>query len=901
MGFIRTVIHGFGVGIVDVDNATRIDLERMRLAAEEQENLIGTVTGKGFFRGGLGYIGSSRGDAECLLKEFVFSSDDAALLEFSEQRLRVYLDDTLITRPSVSTAITSGGFSVSTGWTLDPETGATAVISGGFLTLNVSSSGMTSKARQEVTVSVGDAGTEHALEIVIERGPVSFMCGSSSGADDYIELTSLNEGRHSLSFTPTGNFWVEFQSDAEMDRKVNSIVVASAGVMEIVTPWALADLETLRFDQSADVIFVAYNGQQYRVERRSSRSWSVAKYFASDGPFIPARTAKVRLKPSVTRNNGTLTSNKPFFSEDHIGALFYLFHDGQYVIQNLSSDYTYTDPIKVTGVYTDAVNDRNYVGTVAGTWTGTLVRQRSFDDESYGFKTISDYTGGFGATNFYDNDDNAIIYYRFGFVAGHTSGTAQITIEYDGGGDYGICRVVGYNSQTSVDMEVLRPFKRTIFTDDWKEGAWSARQDWPTSVALAEGRLFWGGSDKWWGSVSDAYESFDDEVEGDSGPLDRTIAVGGVNNVQWMASVKRLIIGTNNAEVIASSSSLDEPLTPTNATLRAASTIGCAPIAPCKIDNRLLFTDRSAKAIFEMAFGSETGDYQSNEITRLCARLFSSGIKQMAVQRRPDTRVWVILENGNTVCIVYEPSQEVIAFILVTTDGDFESVAVLPGIGEDRVYFSVNRTINAATVRYIEKMATDEEAKPNARAYVMDSYTSGVQSPADTIILVGTHLAGKYVKVWGDGLPYNETVDGRVQPKLFLVGADGNVTVDRAVTLWVAGLPYKARYKSGRLAYGATQGTPLLSKQKVDKLGIVMTDCVRSGVSYGNEFDNNDRMFPLRTLRDGVTPDDVEMDVVIDEEPFVFPSGWTLDERVCIELQWPCSLLALTYDVQTNG
>ena len=60
-------------------------------------------------------------------------------------------------------------------------------------------------------------------------------------------------------------------------------------------------------------------------------------------------------------------------------------------------------------------------------------------------------------------------------------------------------------------------------------------------------------------------------------------------------------------------------------------------------------------------------------------------------------------------------------------------------------------------------------------------------------------------------------------------------------------------------------------------------------------------MYPLRELVDGAAATDVNVDTVLDEEPHVFPSGWTLDDRVCVELSWPASLLALTYTVETNG
>lgn len=911
MGKITTVVHGFNVGIVDVDNLTRIDLERMRLAAEEQDNILGTVTGKGFLRPGTKYITTADGSA--LIKDFIFSADDAAVLEFTSQQMRVLVNDVVVSRPAVSTAITSGTFSASTGWTLDPSTGATTTISGGYLNLTAQGRGSFAKARQEVTVAGADQGVEHALEIVIDRGPVAFMCGNASGDDSYISRTELGEGHHSLAFTPTGNFWVEFQTDVDILRRVNSVNVAGSGDMALVTPWDSLILSTLRFDQSADVVYVAWGDEPYKIERRSNRSWSVVKYLTNDGPFKIPNTGKTRLKPNVLQGNGTLTANVPFFNAGHVGALFRLDHDGQYLTQYLSDDYQFTDAIKVTGVENDndATSDRDWHYDVEGTWVGTVYVQRSFEDATFGFKNsnngFGDVTVGLTANvadkKVEDSADNAIYYYRFGFKGSYTSGTAKIDIRYDGGGGYGICRVTGYTSRTQVSIEVLRPFRNTNYTDIWQEGEWSDNGAWPTAVALAEGRLFWGGEDKWWGSVSDAYESFDEELEGDSAPLSRTIAVGGVNDVQWMLSAHRLVIGSNGAEVVARSSSLDEPLTATNTTLKASSTIGSAAISPVRIDSNVVFADRSFKSLFEMAIG-QNGDYQSNEITRLCSRLFSAGVKQLAIQRRPDTRIWVVLDSGECVCVVYEPSQEVAAFIRISTEGDFESVAVLPGDGEDAVYFSVKRNINGSDVRYIEKMATDTEARPATFAYVMDSYVSGTNGPASTTITGLTHLEGESVKVWADGAPINEsTTDGGrtwQSPRLFTVSG-GQITVPSAVTNYVVGLPYKGRYKSGRLAYGATNGTPLLAKQKVSHLGLILTDYVRSGVRYGKDYADINTMYPLRELVDGATATDVNVDTVLDEEPHVFPSGWTLDDRVCVELSWPCSLLALTYAVETNG
>lgn len=890
--------HAFNVGVVDKDKLTRIDLERMRLAAETQTNLICTTTGKMFLRPGFGYLGSTYGTNEARLREFVRGADEAALLEFTTGVMRVWVDDALVTRPSVNTGgVTSGDFSASTGWTLAPTSGATATVSGGYLNLKASAKGSLALAKQQITTT--SAGTEHALRIVIERGPVTFRCGSTEGGDEYIAEATLRTGHHSLAFTPSGNFWVQFQTDAEVERLVDYIQIESAGVLALPTPWAV--LTDIRMAQSADVVFCAANGvKQYRIERRGDTSWSVVEYDTEDGPFSAGRTANVRLKPTEFRGNTTLTADKAFFREDHVGALFRLFHTGQNVYALIAGEDQYTDPIKVTGVTTAAHDDRGWNYVITGTWSGTLMVQRSFDGPDYGYQPyrlsttnpVAEITANTSEVQS-DDDDNAIVWYKIGFAQGdYTSGVAEINVSYKAGGDYGICRVTAWNSATEVEVEVLRPFKNTNWTDDWLEGEWSDYAGWPSAVGFFEGRLWWGGADRFWGSVSDDYTSYDAEFEGDAGPIARSIATGAVNNVQSIVPMQRLAFLTDGSEVIARSSGFDEPLTPSNTTLKNASTVGSAPIDPVQVDGRALTVDRSRSSIFEMVFNVERNDYSTTELSKLCTSLFAEGIKQVAVQRRPDTRIWVVTEDGGLACIVYEPDQEVVAFIPIETDGDVESVAVLPSTVQDRVYIAVKRTINGSIVRYVEKMALDSEVVPATQTKVMDAYVAGTQSASTTISV--PHLIGETVVVWADGAP----VDGE-----YTVSASGTITVPDEVESYVAGLGYRGRYKSARLAYGATGGTALLQRKKVTHLGLLMTDYVRAGIYYGAGFDDADHpLDPMPEEHDGETAAAIVSSDVHDEVPFVFDGSWNTDSRVCLEVSSPytATFLGMVVSVDTN-
>lgn len=906
MASVRTLLHSMAVGVHDATALTRIDLERMRLAAETQTNFMAKATGPGFMRPGLEYLFTTTGTTR--LKEFVFGATDASNMVFSDEEMRVAVDDELITRPSVTAAVTSGTFAASTGWTLTATDGATATISGGYLNLTATARGSTATATQ--TVAITETNTEHAFRIVVERGPVLFRCGSSSGGEQYIAETSLKTGTHSLAFTPTGaNAYILFKNDDRMLRRVDSITIESAGVMSIATPWAAADLPLMRFAQSADVVFVACEGHQpRRIERRAARSWSVVLYGPDDGPFTAERTRRVKLKSSVTEGNGTLTADGNFFNANHVGALFKLFNEGQVMSFTLADDGQSTDPIRVTGVY-DLDNkafDRRWEFTITGTWTAEIWAQRSFDDAETGYVdyrnaasgTVTAITTNVAGVTMNDADNNAIIYYRFAIKDGdYTSGSATISINYQSGGGSGICRVVGYTSPTEVDIEVLTPFKNTTFTDDWQEGEWSANQTYPSAVCLADGRLWWSGSDKLWGSVSDAFEGFDEDLEGDAGPINRSIATGGVNATQWLMSLQRLIAGTEGAVAVAKSSSLDEPITPTNLSIRNSSTTGAAPVDPAMIDTRGLFIERSGQAVMEVVFDGSSGDYVVTQLSKLTTDLFSSGVKHLAVQRRPDTRIWMVMDDGSCVCCLYEPAQEVLAFIPIETDGTFESVSVLPADEQDRVYFVVARTIGGSTVRYIEKMALDSEVVPDTYCYVMDSFVrqAAVGSPSTTVS-VGAHLAGETVVCWADGAPVETSQGVRGE---FVVNGSGNITVPTAVTEAVAGLPYRARYKSARLAYGATGGSALLQKKHVSQIGPIMTNFTRYGVKFGADFTT---MYAPPVNVGGVAASEIQTSIV-DEVAYPLGGYWDTDSRICCEVNSPytATIMGIVFDITTSG
>lgn len=871
-------------------------------------------------RPGMQYIGSSINDTGAAWIDFVAATNDTALLEITDIKVRVWISDVLLARPAVASI---ANFAADTGLWQDKSAnggtiafGDTGSVSGDTgLILNAVNYGGVAKATRKVAIGAGEVNVEHALAINVVRGPVTFRCGNDTGDDTYIKETPLRTGRHSLSFTPTAaEFHLTFLSSQDVPRIVASIAM-DTGTMELVAPWDTADLATLRWAQSADVVFVWADGyQQRRIERRGTgRSWSLVRYQPDNGPFSAGRTNDdVRLRVYGTRGLRTMQADKPFFVSGHVGGLFRLFHEGYNWSFNLGRDDTWTDPIRVTGLQSANADQRTFVFTISGTWTATINLHVS-DSKDAGYKVTSiaprsgatqDITAN--STNTYDaldESDNLIEYFRVGIESGnYTSGTANIKVVYQGNGDYGIVRVVSVTNSTTAVCEVLRSIGDSGYTEDWREGAWSTYRGFPTAGALYEGRLWHAGGSKIQATVSDDYDSFDEAVTGDAGPIDRTFGEGPVDNVNFLLPLGRLIAGTAGSEIGVHSTSFDEPITPTNMQARDISTNGSlADLRAVKIDKRGVFAQRAGERVFELFYNAETSNYDTRELTLLHPELARGNIvTDIAVQRQPDTRIHFVLADGTVAILTYEPQEELICWSRVITDtgtaSAVEKVVVLPGTNEDAVYYHVKRTINGATKRFLEKWAMETQCEGGSVCRLADSF----KTFADTGTTVSgfTHLAGNTgVIVWGDSGPVMDTTTGL--PKLHTVSAGGVLTLAAAITdSGMAGLPYIADYKSTKLAYAAAAGTALTQRKRLNQVAIIARKMHNKAIRIGRDFDN---LTPLPDFKDGTSVANT-VHSTYDIDANAIRGDWNTDHRLCIRAYagLPVELLAAIISLSTH-
>lgn len=979
MGKINTVLHSLSTGEVSIAALSRVDHEKLRLAAEIQENLFPHVIGKGQVRPGTQYIGATASNNKARYMPFVKGPSDTALIEMTSALMRVWISDTLLTRPSVTSSLvngtfatasatitvtiatpgvvtwtahglsanapvsfettgalptgltegtiyyvvgasitadtfqvsaTSGGAAINTsgsqsgthtgyhGWGVVATSGASATITGGELQLQAPARGSSVYAEQAVTTS--SAGTEHALRITVTRGPVRFRCGSSSGAQDYITETTLDTGIHSLAFTPTGTYYARLIKRDDKRALIDSVAVEGSGTVTIAAPWSESDLPLVRWAQSIDTVFLACQSwQQRKIERRGAtgRSWSLAKYETNDGPFVTADTNKIRLTLGAQYGVTTLTASTGLFTSSHVGALVRLFPQSQSYTFNLAGEDVYTEALRLSGIGTS--NDLTYA--ITGTWSGTISREMNYDDGTDGFTEAGTHTINASGTEASGSDhDNVIHYVRYGFRPGaYTSGTATVNIANTGGGKAGVVRIVAFNSTTSVDVQVLSPPGSVKSTDNWQFGAWSDVAGWPSAVALFDGRLWWGGEDKFWGSESDNYYAFNLDDEGASGSIQRALATGGtINRAKWMLPLQRLIFGTDGAEISARSSSFDEPLTPTNVTIKDASTHGAAAYSPAKLDGRGVYIHRDGLRSFEVVYEAESNDYRARSLTLFNETIGGSGLTGLAIQRSPETYVWHVRADGQCPVLLYDIAEKTagwfqfIAAASAAGAATVEDVVVLPTTSVDRVYLQVKRTINGSTVRYLEKLAKHSEAEGGTGNRMLDSYVHNA-GPITTFTGLG-HLVGETVAAWGT---YNG-VTGKIGTT-FTVNGSGEITLPGSCTNVTVGLVYNWRYKSARLAYAAEGGTALLMPKRIDSIGLLAANIHPAAVRSGMDFTTTYEM-PRVERGQAITATTVQ--TVYDERTWAFGGGWDTDSRVCLKgsAPYPATILAIVTGIETN-
>lgn len=370
--------------------------------------------------------------------------------------------------------------------------------------------------------------------------------------------------------------------------------------------------------------------------------------------------------------------------------------------------------------------------------------------------------------------------------------------QYINASPQGRAKIVEFVDNRNVKAHTEIPFFNTdlIAQGNWSkeegyENTWSNGRGWPRSATFHEGRLFFGGSKSrpttLWGSRVNDFFNFEYAEGLDDEALEATIDTSQLNTITDIYSGRDLQVFTIGGEFYVPQALLD-PITPSNFIVRSSTKIGAKNNFPViGLDSGTLFLQRQGKSINELLFTDTEATYIANNVTLLSGHLVKNPV-DMALKRATSTddtdRLFVVNgDDGSIMNISLLRSQNVIAPSEITTDGQFESVAV----DVDVVYVVVKRSINGSDAYYVEAFNRD---------LTLDCASFANTSAANATV---AHLVGKTVKIIRDGvLEPDQTVPagGLIT---FATAATSSWRIGLNYTIQVQTMPVEAKLASGTI------------------------------------------------------------------------------------------------------
>jgi len=506
---------------------------------------------------------------------------------------------------------------------------------------------------------------------------------------------------------------------------------------------------------------------------------------------------------------GTLTAsgtdNEPFNS-NMVGALW--------LVKHTRPDNTTTTFAKDTNVTPTLQTFASGAIKIKGDYTATFEpiatgkEARLWRKEGNGiWQEFRSFRGAVAFSSTEDEDD--VLY-----AMTRSDNTINGTLTAKSAINRGIVKITGFTSATVVSCEVVdkvlsdNSTDAAVTTPMWAEGAWSDYRGYPRTVTFFEDRLWWASStnnpDTLWGSKSGDYENMEYTDTGlDDDAIIAPINDNEVSRIQWMQARQVMAIGAANKEYRFGAASVDDPVTPSDRKATPQTGFSSDDIQPVILNDTIFFFQRQGKKLGAMKFDSITENFVVDDATLLAYGLFDSAPTCMAVQRTPDSIIWVGRTDGVLPTFTFEPKEEIAGWArqifgnsadVDTATGYVESVAVIHGTAEDEVWVSVRRVINTVTVYYVEKFKARDWGSDIEDACFVDSAVT--YDGAATSTVTCAHLKGETVSVFADGVVFDDAVanvsTGVVTLKLATVATQASVVQ--------VGIPYTMKVRTMRLA-----------------------------------------------------------------------------------------------------
>ena len=268
MARISSIITNFRAGAISPRLEGRIDLEKYNQAAKTLQNMVVFPQGGVTRRPGTYYAATSKDGGKVKLIDFEFSDEQAYILEFGANYIRVLKDGALVTETTKSiTAVTQANPAVVTSASHGYSNGDRVLVTGVV--------GMTQLNNREFTVAGATTNT--------------------------FELSGVDSSAYT-AYTSGGS--------------VGKIV-------EITTTYSVTEVFEINHTQSADVIYLVHkNHTPAKLIRTSAHAgWTLSDIEFVDGPYLDENITATTLYASADTGSVTITASTSLFTSADVGRL----------------------------------------------------------------------------------------------------------------------------------------------------------------------------------------------------------------------------------------------------------------------------------------------------------------------------------------------------------------------------------------------------------------------------------------------------------------------------------------------------------------------------------------------------------------------------------------------------
>ena len=250
----------------------------------------------------------------------------------------------------------------------------------------------------------------------------------------------------------------------------------------------------------------------------------------------------------------------------------------------------------------------------------------------------------------------------------------------------------------------------TLISVSWTEDA--SAQDMPTypsCVEYFEQRLVFGGfsveRSTFKASQIGDFNNFDVSAPArDDDAVILQLASKKLDEIRALVELEALVAFTAGAEWPITGAE-GGPLTPSSFDMKPRTRYGSSWLDPLTIGRSVLFATEGSREVREYTLEEALSAESNRDLSILSSHLLEDyDIEEWAYAHKPDKTVWMVRADGALLGLTYVREHNVWGWHRHTTDGVVESVCSIPEGGIDATYILVKRTINGVTKRYIERL-----------------------------------------------------------------------------------------------------------------------------------------------------------------------------------------------------